>query len=206
MKNTSPKVDAYIAKKAEFARPILRKLRDLFHEACPEIQETIKWGFPHFEHKGIVGSMAAFKQHVSFGFWKGRIMRDPEGLFKGIGKTNMNMLKVKQLADLPADDILITYIKEADELNDKNKKIPGDNPKVKKTSKELEVPGYFIAVLNKNKQAFETFDDFSYSNRKEYVEWISEAKTETTRQKRLATAIEWLAEGKPRNWKYMKKW
>ncbi|MFQ5627144.1 MAG: DUF1801 domain-containing protein [bacterium] len=206
MKNTDPKVDAYIDKKATFAQPILSRLRKLFHEACPEIEETIKWGFPHFEYKGIVGSMAAFKQHVSFGFWKGQIMRDPERLFKGVGKTSMNMLKVEQLADLPADDVLIAYIKEAVVLNEKDVKVPTDEIKAKKASKELEVPDYFIAELKKNEQASKTFDNFSYSNRKEYVEWLTDAKTDATRQKRLATAIAWLAKGKPRNWKYMKKW
>src|SRR5688572_19673405 len=108
MKNSIPEVDAYIAKAAPFARPILKKLRRMFHEACPQIQETMKWNFPHFEYKGIVGSMAAFKEHASFGFWKGKLLSDPLGLFNGVGETSMSALRITDVSELPADKILLT--------------------------------------------------------------------------------------------------
>ena len=197
----SPAIDAYIAKAAPFARPILKKLRALFHKACPPISETIKWRFPHFEYKGVVGSMAAFKQHVSFGFWKASLMSDPEGLLKGVGNTSMGQIKVSSLDELPSDGILLAYIREAVRLNEEGVKI--ERPKKGKT-KLVVVPNYFLAALKKNKQAKITFEKFSPSHQREYVEWISEAKQEATRQKRLATALQWLAEGKPRHWKYVK--
>ena len=202
MANTIPQVDAYIEKSAEFAQPILIKLRSLFHQACPEIEESIKWSSPFFEYKGIVGNMTAFKKHVSYGFWKAGLMSDPEGILDKAGNSQMALLKARTVDDLPADAILIRYIKEAVDLNERGIKAPQTKPKTSK--KTFEIPDYFLAALMRNKQAQATFEGFSYSNRKDYVEWVTEAKREATRDKRLATAIEWMADGKPRNWKYMK--
>jgi uncharacterized protein YdeI (YjbR/CyaY-like superfamily) len=199
MANRIPEVDAYIDKSAAFAQPILGKIRTLFHEACPEIQEVMKWSFPHFEYKGLVGSMAAFKQHCSFGFWKGKLLKDPHKLFVGVGDTSMGGMKVSSLADLPSDKVLLAYIKEAVALNEDGIKAPTAE---KKPKKALVVPGYFLAALRKNKEALAVFEAFSPSHQREYVEWVTEAKQETTRAKRLAQAIEWMAEGKSRHWKY----
>src|SRR5262245_16090058 len=113
MKNHSPAVDAYIAKSAKFAQPILKRIRSLFHKACPEIEETMKWSFPHFEYKGVVGSMAAFKQHASYGFWKASLMKDPHQILARVGETSMGGRRVTSLADLPPDNVLIAYIQEA---------------------------------------------------------------------------------------------
>ena len=195
----SPRVDAYLAKAPKFARPILEKIRGLYHRACPQIEETMKWGVPNFEHKGIVGNVAAFTKHVSVRFWKGSLLRDPHRLFQNAGNTAMHSFKVADVADLPADRIVLEYIREAVALNDQGVKVPATKKKVKK---ELIVPDYFLAALKKNRKAHATFESFSPSHKREYVEWITEAKQETTRAKRLATALEWLAEGKPRNWKY----
>jgi len=203
MKNTSPEVDAYIAKSAAFARPILTKLRKMFHQACPNVVETMKWSFPHFDYKGMMGSMAAFKQHVSFGFWKGKLLDDPHQLFTGVGNaTSMNALRLTDIADLPADKILLDYIRRAVALNEEAVKAPRSK---KRPKPPLEVPDYILGALKKNKKAHATFEGFSPSHKREYVEWIVEAKQEETRMQRLTTAIEWMAEGKPRNWKYMKK-
>lgn len=202
MSNKSPQVDAYITKSAAFARPLLEKVRALFHRACPEIKETMKWSFPHFEHQGIVGSMAAFKQHMRFGFWKGSLMSDPHRLFDGLGDTSMSGIKATSLADLPDDKILLDYICEAVDLNEQGVKIP--QKKKTPATKPVEVPDYFMAALRKNKKALATFEAFSPSHKREYVEWIVEAKQEATRAKRLATAVEWLAQGKSRHWKYQK--
>lgn len=200
MPKRSDDVDAYIASARDFARPILIKLRGLFHKACPQIEETIKWGFPHFEHQGLLGSMAAFKQHVSLGFWKGSVMSDPQGLFKGVGSTSMSALKVSTIEDLPPDKLLLAYIKEAVRLNEQEVKVP--RPAKKQAKHPPKVPADLAAALKRNKPAGKTFAAFSPSKRKEYIEWITGAKQQATRDRRLAAAIEWLAEGKSRNWKY----
>jgi hypothetical protein len=198
------RVDSYIEKSAPFAQPILTHLRSLVHEACPEVVETVRWSFPHFDYKGILCSMASFKQHCSFGFAKGALMSDPHKLISQMGETAMGHFgRITHLSDLPDDKILIEYIQEAVRLNEKGIRIP---PKAKPAvKKELEIPSYFMDAIRKNKKALKIFEEFSYSNKKEYVEWITDAKNEDTRQKRLTTAVEWMAEGKVRNWKYMKK-
>ncbi|HEY0670461.1 MAG TPA: YdeI/OmpD-associated family protein [Sphingobacteriaceae bacterium] len=202
MENTDPRIDAYILKSADFAKPVLNHLRHLIHESCPLIQETIKWGFPHFEYKGTICSMAGFKQHCVLSFWKASLMTDPYNLFQKIDKTAMGQLgQIKNVNELPSDDILKSYFREAYELNEKNIKLP---LKPKQT-KELEIPSYFTKALSENQKALETFQNFSYSHKKEYVDWVTEAKTEETRTKRLATSMEWLEQGKPRMWKYLKK-
>jgi uncharacterized protein YdeI (YjbR/CyaY-like superfamily) len=197
-------VDAYIAKSADFAKPILRHLRELVHKACPEVQEVIKWGFPNFDYKGVMCSMAAFKEHCSFGFWKASFMRDPKKILQVSDRGSMgNFDRISSLKDLPTDKILIDFIKQSAELNDK-----GVKRKVKVTpkgSKSIDTPDYFAKALKKNKVAEEIFENFAYSHRKEYIMWFEEAKTEDTRNKRIAQAIEWISEGKGRNWKYEKK-
>jgi uncharacterized protein YdeI (YjbR/CyaY-like superfamily) len=203
MGKKNPDVDNYIARSADFAQPILKKLRALYHKACPQIEETIKWGFPHFEYKGVVGSMAAFKQHAGFGFWKGGLMRDTEGLFKGVRSMTMSACKVRDLSELPADKVLIAYIREAVALNEQGVKLP--KPRRTGKKKPVVVPDYFRAALERNRKALATFEAFSPSHQREYVEWVTEAKQETTRERRLATTPEWLAEGKSRNWKYDRK-
>jgi uncharacterized protein YdeI (YjbR/CyaY-like superfamily) len=199
----SKEFDEYIAKSAKFAQPILKKMRDLFHQACPQIEEKMKWSFPHFEYKGIVGSIVAFKNHVSFGFWKAKLMSDPHHLFVENSDSPMNMSKLTDVSQLPSDQVLLGYIREAVTLNEQGAKLPA-RPK-KPRQEELKMPDYFMAELKKNKKALAVFEKFSPSNKREYVEWLTEAKQDATREKRLATAIEWIAQGKPRNWKYMKK-
>ncbi len=203
MPNGSPQVDAYIAKSAPFSRPILKKIRSLFHKACPQIEESIKWGFPHFEFQGVVAGMAAFKQHVRFGFWKGRLLGDPHKLFAVMGKTAMNMSRLTDVAELPSDKILLDYIRAAVALNEQGVKLPARKKPVRK--KLLVVPDDLARALISNKRARVTFEGFSPSHRREYVEWITEAKRAETRAQRLATTLEWLAQGKPRNWKYARK-
>jgi len=202
VKNVNPDFDRYIAKSAEFARPILQKVRKLFHQACPNVEETMKWSVPHFEYNGVLGSMAAFKQHVSWGFWKAKLMKDPHGLLTMMDKHSMGHGRFTDISQLPPDKILLEYVREAVALNEQGVKSPA--PK-KKSKGELEIPDYFLAALKKNKKALATFELFSPSNKREYVEWVAEAKQDATRDRRLTTAVEWMAEGKPRNWKYMKQ-
>lgn len=195
------RIDQYIEKAPPFAKPILQHLRKLVHEACPDVEETWKWSFPHFDYKGMMCSMASFKQHCSFGFWKHSLMVESDFFKKNRElEGGMGILgKISSLSDLPSDEKLIAYIKEACRLNDENIKLP---PKPKKELKELVVPKDLSEALAKNEQAAATFEKFPYSCKKEYVEWISEAKTDVTRKKRVATTIVWLTEGKRRNWKY----
>lgn len=200
MPKKDKRVDAYIAKAQPFAKPILKHLRELIHKASPEITENIKWSMPSFEYKGNVCGMASFKEHVAFGFWKAAIMKDADKLVgdnKGMG----HLGKVKKLSDLPSDKKIISYVKEAVKLNEDGIKLPAATKDAKK-KKPVEVPDYFMKVLNRNKKALAAFAAFSPSHKREYVEWITEAKTEPTREKRIATAIEWMSEGKSRNWKY----
>jgi hypothetical protein len=206
MKNAAPRVDAYIAKSPAYARPILKRIRSLFHQACPQMQETIKWGFPHFEYKGIVGSMAAFKRYVTFGFWKGKLLNDPHRLFTVMGKTAMSHTKFTTLADLPGDELVLEYIRQAVRLNEDDVKPPAPTRKKRAARPELPIPLFLAQALKANKRALATFEALSPSHRREYIEWIVEAKKEATRARRLATAIEWLTAGKPRNWQYVKGW
>jgi uncharacterized protein YdeI (YjbR/CyaY-like superfamily) len=147
--------------------------------------------------------MAAFKKHCAFGFWKASLMTDPQKILTAGSEAMGQMGQIKSLADLPPDEVLIAYLREAVELNEKGVKLPAKPKGAEK--KELPVPEYLVAALEGNSKAAETFENFSYSHKKEYVEWLTEAKTEDTRDKRLATAIEWLAEGKSRHWKYAKR-
>lgn len=200
------RVDAYIEKAQPFAKPILKKLRELIHKGNPDVGETIKWGMPSFDYKGPFVSFASFKEHAVFGFWKYQLLKDPIGYLqdnamKG-GSAMGHLGRITNLKDLPPDKVLIDFVKQAKKLNDDGIKLPS---KPKRPKDELVIPDYFTNALKKNKKAFEVFNNFSHSHKKEYVEWITEAKTEKTRNKRITTAIEWITESKSRNWKYMKK-
>jgi uncharacterized protein YdeI (YjbR/CyaY-like superfamily) len=198
MPKKDPRVDTYIAKSAAFARPILIHLRKAIHDACPDVQETMKWSFPHFMHHGILCSMAAFKQHCAFGFWKGSQVVE-----KGSNKSNEAMGqfgRITSLADLPTKKALAALIQKAMKRNESTEETP---PTAKRKPRpEAAVPDDLFRALRKNKKALATFAGFSPSHRREYIEWITEAKRPETRLSRLKTTIQWLAEGKPRNWKY----
>lgn len=198
------RIDEYIAKVQPFAKPILKHLRELVHKACPEVTETIKWGMPSFEYKGPYFGFASFKQHCVGGFWKSKLLKDPKGFLgerKAQGGEAMgNLGRMTSLKDLPPDKVMIDFFKQAKKLNDDGVKVE------RKTSekKPLKIPKELIAALNENEKATQTFENFSPSNKREYAEWIMEAKTDETKIKRLETAVDWMAEGKPRQWKYMK--
>lgn len=198
---TSPIIDAYILKSQPFAQPILNHLRALVHHACPEVEEKMKWSIPHFDYKGeMMCGMAAFKQHCSFGFWKASLMKDKVLMENAASETAMGHLgKITSLKDLPSDKKIISWIKEAMKLNDLGVKVQ----KTAKAAKpEIKTPDYFLKELKKNPEAMDTFKNFSASCKREYLEWIVDAKSEATRNKRMMQAVEWMAEGKKRNWKY----
>ena len=200
------KVDAYISSAADFAKPVLEHLRELIHKVCPDVEEGWKWSFPVFMYRGaMMCNMAAFKAHCAFGFWKAALMQDMDGILNIGEKSAMGHLgKIESIKDLPADKVLMKYIKIAMKLNEDEIKVPKKPKPTEADKKNLVVPDYFIAALKKNKPAQKAFDAFSYSHRKEYIQWFEEAKTEPTRDKRVAQALEWIAEGKGRNWKYEK--
>jgi len=200
--HTIVQVDQYIIKSAEFAIPILDHLRNLVHKADARIEEKIKWGMPFFDYKGTVCHMASFKHHCAFGFWKAAIMQDEYNIFKDKGEAMGGLGRITSFDDLPADEILIAYIQQAIKLNEDNIKLPAKPKSTEK--KELIVPEYFINALKEDPRALAVFQNFSLSNKKDYVLWLEEAKTEATRLKRLETAVEWIGEGKSRMWKYQK--
>src|SRR5450432_2920574 len=198
MKNKNPAFDAYIAKAQPFARPILTKIRALFHRACPEIEEVMKWSHPSFACQGIVAGMAAFKEHMRFGFWKESLLKNPELIFKSAKRHQE--FGLRSLDDLAADDVIIASIREAVQLNVAG--VKPVRPKNLTPRPAAEPPDYFLAALRKKKGALAVFEKFSPSARREYVEWLLEARQDATRARRLATAVDWIAEGKSRNWKY----
>lgn len=207
MPTKDPRIDAYIERSADFAKPILKKLRALVHKGCPQVTETIKWGMPSFEYNGPFAGMAAFKQHCVFGFWKAVILfgetkstGDEKFTWGAPGRDPVGA-KIMSKDDLPSDATILALIKKAKELNDEGVKVP----KEKMAKKPPPMPKDFAAALKESKQAAANFEKFPPSGKREYIEWITEAKRDETRQKRLATAIEWIAEGKPRNWKYQKR-
>jgi len=201
MSNRSTRVDAYIEQAPEFAQPILEKLRALFHKASPDLKENIKWGTPTFEYKGIIAGMAAFKNHVGFGFMKSPIMKDPHGILQDRACESIMHLNVRKLSELPTQKVLLPYIKEAIALNEKGVKVPRKDS----TRNAPKTPAPLLAALGKNKRALKVFEGFTPAKRRDYIAWITEAKREETRAKRITTAVEWIAEGKSRNWKYEKK-
>lgn len=205
MGKRNAQVDAYIARSPEFARIILAHLRNLVHRSCPEASETIKWGFPHFEYKGILCSMAAFKQHCALSFWKAALLSDRRYVLSRVGRTGMGQFgRLKSLSDLPPDSMIRSCIKEAMDLNEKGTKVPARGSRTR-TKTPLPVPPDLKRALTRNAKALKTFERFSASHRREYIEWITTAKTEVTRMKRLETAIQYMAQGKVRNWKYLRK-
>ena len=198
MPTTDPRIDAYIAKAQPFARPILARLRKAVHAGCPDVVETIKWGVPAFEYKGPMCGMAAFKAHCLMGFWKGALLKtQPKD--RGLDAWG-NFGRFESLDDVPSEAALARAVREAAKLNDLGIKVP----RTVKAKKPLKAPAYMLAAIKKNKKAQVAYDAFSPSCKREYIEWITDARTDATRDRRLETAVQWMAEGKIRNWKYVR--
>jgi len=190
------RIDAYIARSADFAKPILNRVRRLVHAACPDVEETIKWGAPFFVYKGILLAMPAFQRHCALIFWKGQLLFKT---FPAKDNPRRKLRHIQSFADLPTNRILTGYIRKAVELNEAGVKIPRPRPKAKQY---VVVPRYFLAALGKNKKTLTAFEHFSPGCRREYVEWITGAKREETRARRIKRAVEQIAKGKPLNWQY----
>jgi uncharacterized protein YdeI (YjbR/CyaY-like superfamily) len=196
MATTDERVDAYIEKSPAFAKPILKHLRALVHATCPNAEETIKWRMPMFMHHGILCGMAAFKHHCAFVLFKHKLVfEDQVTSDEAMGQFG----RITALSQLPSDKYIATYIRKGMKLNESGVKLT--RAPAKKTP--LKVPDDLSAALKKNKRALAVFEKFAPSHKREYIEWISEAKRDETRTKRIAQAVEWIAEGKQRNWKYM---
>ena len=195
--SSDPRVDADVAAAAPFAQPILKHLRAAVHAGCPEVVETIKWNVPSFEYKGPLGGMAAFKRHVMFGFWKHQLMAEliPEGEHRAFGRFG----RIESIQSAPSRRELVKLVKFARNLNDDDVKVP----RTKSAPKPLpKTPPALMAALKKHPRALATFKAFPPSHKREYIEWIADAKGDDTRTSRLAQAVQWIAEGKSRNWKY----
>jgi uncharacterized protein YdeI (YjbR/CyaY-like superfamily) len=201
-----PRIDAYIAKAAPFAQPILSHLRALIHKAVPAVEEDFKWSRPFFLHQGtLLCNISAFKAHCSFGFWGAEIGKvlQGDGILQDGGMGSLG--KITSLKDLPSDKQLMNYIRQAAAFIDSGQgdnRITAERRVVKTPKPPLETPPQFAAALKKNKQAASTFEAFSPSCKREYIEWIAEAKRAETRDRRIEQAVSWIAEGKQRNWKY----
>jgi uncharacterized protein YdeI (YjbR/CyaY-like superfamily) len=202
MGTTDPRIDAYIEKSADFAKPILTHLRAVVHAACPDAEETMKWSFPHFMYGGgILCSMASFKAHCAFGFWNGGqvVGDDAAGRERAMGHFG----RITSLADLPPKKEIAAYVKEAMKLGDAGVKRPSGSRTGR--PREVAVPEALTHALETHSEARAAFERFSPSHRREYAEWVADAKTDATRERRIATTLEWLAEGKARNWKHAKR-
>jgi len=197
MARKDPRIDAYLETAPAFARPILVRVRKVVHQARPGVVETLKWSNPAFEHHGLLAGFAAFKAHCTFGFWKDALIRSRESA--KAAKLLDQLGAMRSIEDLPPDAAIAKLVRIAAELNEKGIRI--EKPKTA-PKPPVEIPPDLKAALGKNKTAKGTFDGFSPSQRREYVEWITEAKQDATRQRRLTQAVEWMAEGKVRNWKY----
>jgi uncharacterized protein YdeI (YjbR/CyaY-like superfamily) len=193
MGKRDPRIDAYIAKQQDFARPILTYVREVIHEGCPTVEEDLKWSSPAFMYQGtILAGVAGFKQHVQFGFWRHELV---------VGKRQgMGFGKVTRVEELPSKKELLGLVKKAMTLQEAGVKAPH---MTKTPRKPIPIPKELKHALGKNKKARAAYDAFSPSHKREYHEWISEAKGEDTRTRRVKQAVEWMAAGKPRNWKYV---
>ena len=203
---TDPRIDAYIAKAAPFAQPVLTHLRALIHTACPDVDEDMKWSRPFFLHGGtILCNISAFKEHCSFGFWGaeiGKVLR-ADGVLQHGGMGSLG--KIAGLKDLPPDKQLTGYIRQAAALIESGQgenRMAAQRRAVKAPKPPLAVPAEFTAALKKSKPAAAAFAAFSPSCQREYVEWVADAKRAETRDRRIGQAVEWIGEGKQRNWKY----
>lgn len=197
MGTKDPRVDAYIERSAEFARPILKRLRSLVHRGCPGVEETIKWGMPSFVSGGILCQMAAFRSHCAFGFWKSSLVLGEAGRPReAMGQFG----KIAALSDLPSDAEIVRLVRKAAQLNAAGVRVA--RPAAARRKRPAAMPDDLARALARHAGARAIFAGFSPSKRRDYVEWITEARREETRRRRLETAIGWIAEGKSRNWKY----
>ena len=203
MGSRDPRVDAYIARSADFARPILTSLRETVHAACPDVRETMKWSMPHFEHHGLLCGMAGFKAHCTFGFWKGSLVL--EGVPKADSDAMGQFGRITSMSDLPPKKVLVRYIRRAAQLNEEGVAAPRQRKASARKRPTLDVPDDLTEALRTNARARKTFEAFSPSHKREYVAWIIDAKRPETRQRRVATAVAQMAEGKTHNWKYQRK-
>lgn len=197
MGTRDPRVDAYIERSAPFAQPILEHIRSVMHEACPDVEEAMKWSMPHFMYHGMLGGMSAFKAHCAFGFWKGTLIV-PEQEEAAMGQFG----RIESIKDLPPRRKFVGYVKKAMKLNEEGVAAP--RAARSRPKKPLPMPSDLAKALGRNRKARATFDAFPPSHRREYIEWITEAKREDTRARRVDQAVEWMADGKSRNWKYQK--
>ena len=203
MPNQDPRIDARISAAPEFARPILVRLRKLAHQGCPEAEETVKWGMPHFTYRGsILFGMGSFKAHVVMGFWLGHLIVTDKATEKAMGQFG----RLTSVKDLPPDKVILAFIRKAMRLIEQGVKNPTRSAEARAQPKApAKPPAFLSAAFRRDAKAAAGFKSLPPGKQREYVAWLQEAKTEATREKRLAQALEWMAEGKGRNWRYEKQ-
>jgi hypothetical protein len=198
-------VDAYIAGAADWAKPILIHLRELTFAAVPDATETIKWGVPYWDYHGNLCGMAVFKAHAAFVLTHEDEIPEVRALYGESQKAGMGVLgKITSLEALPEDAVIVHAIRLVADFNANRKKSPA-KAKARSSPTPLPVPDDLTGALAENEAAAACFEGFPPGKRNEYIEWLTEAKTDATRAKRRAQTIEWLAEGKSRMWKYERK-
>lgn len=196
-----PRIDAYIRNAAPFAQPVLKHIRAVVHDACPDVEETMKWNTPSFEHHGVMCGMAAFKAHCVIGFWKADLLGEMFPELTADGTSLQRLGGITSIRDLPPKAKLARLVKAAAKLNEDGVKIaraPRPAPKA------VRAPADLLAALRNNAEARAGYDALSPSHKREYIEWITEARRDETRRHRVETAVEWMAEGKIRNWRYVR--
>jgi uncharacterized protein YdeI (YjbR/CyaY-like superfamily) len=196
MTKVDKRVDAYIAKAPDYAKPIIAAVRQMVHQGAPECEETLKWGHPSFVQDGILCGVAAFKEYCAVNFWKATLI-----MGEGARQTDSAGVlgKIRSVKDLPRKSVFVGYVNRAVELNASGATAPREPAK---PTRPLAMPDDFRKAIAKSAKARDAFEAFSPSHQREYVEWITDAKQDATRARRIAQAVEWIAEGKPRNWKY----
>jgi uncharacterized protein YdeI (YjbR/CyaY-like superfamily) len=220
MSASDPRIDAYIEKARPFARPILRHIRAQVHEAAREagvhVEERVKWGMPSFEYRGILCGMAAFKGHCALGFWKEALLFGgaageadppagpaPDAALRSEAMGQFG--RITCLEDLPSDAVIRGFVREAIRLNEEGVKPPRGSGPGKGDREDAPLHEDFRRALEARPDVQKAYEAMAPGRRREYAEWIAEAKRDPTREKRIATALEWIAEGKGKNWKYERK-
>src|SRR5438270_1264994 len=186
MRRVARDVNDSLANAPEGTRPILVRLRRIFRQASPKLEEAIKWGVPCYLFKGPVGGFAAYKQHVSWGLWKSRALNDPEGLL-GRGVSVMAG-KITKVSEIPPAAKIIALIEQVIALNEAGIKSP--------KPPEPELPADFAAAMKKAGKAARHYAAFTPARKWQYVNWVTQAKRAETRAKRIEIAVERIGEGK----------
>jgi hypothetical protein len=186
-------INQYMAELPEWQRRMLVRLRQLIHEAAPEVEEAWRWDKPHFDNAGIMVGLCAFKEHVAVWFHKGALLKDTKKLFEATARTEEKGMRAYKLheGDKINEAAFLDLVKQAVAVNDKGTKLREAKP----TKKALVVPEDLEQVLRKDPTAWANWEAFPVGHRRAYVEWVTDARQEETRKRRIAQSLEKIREG-----------